>query len=130
MSDHALRRNIHTGDMDRLLRIRAAVVAQELGLPPEQYALPFPGNSVNIQLPPDPPIIAPARKGLSKLAGLALLAAGAAIPGVGIAGYLLGLAKPALPIVAPPVVKTVEKIIEKPGKNYGVDVDVDVIPPP
>lgn len=134
MNDMDLRRNLHTGHLDSLLRMRSAIAAESLGLDPKEFLKPFPGNNLAIHNhfgadPAPMPAPVPVRKGLSKLAGLGMALAGAAFPLVGIAGYLLAGAKPAVSILQP-VEKTVEKIVKQPGKSYGVDVDVELIPPP
>lgn len=114
-----LRRNLFTGQLDRVNRIGAAIVAKELGLDPAEFAQPFPGNqsiTVNHYQPPAAKPVS--RPGLSKLAAVALGLAGAGLPMAGVIGYLLATAKPAI-----------EKIIEKPGQDYDVDVGMEVIPP-
>lgn len=47
--EKALIRNIQTHDLSESLRLRRAEHALQKGLPPEAFALPFPGNRVVIQ---------------------------------------------------------------------------------
>lgn len=150
MSDpeNELRRNIVSGNFDRYNRIQMAVLAKEMGLDPSEYAAQFPGNRstknitfnnygnpVGDPAPTQPvvpvPIAKPVvRKGLSTAAAIGFGLLGAAIPGAGIIGFLLNNAPAVVRQVEKVVEKPVEKVIELPGKSYGVDVDVEVIPPP
>ncbi len=119
-----LRRNLHTGQFERMNRLGTAIMAKELGLDPVEFAQPFPGNqSITVnhfakEDTPAKPVTRPPRPGLSRLAALGLGLLGASVPAVGVIAYLLGAAKPAI-----------EKIIEKPGQNYDVDVGMEIIPP-
>jgi hypothetical protein len=125
-----LRRNLATGQLDRVNRIHAAVYAKRLGLEPSEFAKQFPGNHITVQLPPEPTIPPAPRKGLSTLAALGLGALGIASPvAAGVIGYLLNT-KPAITNTLEKIVeKPIEKIITTPGQNYDVDVDMEVIPP-
>lgn len=143
-----LRRNIVSGNLDRYSRIQMAVLAKEMGLDPSEYAAQFPGNrseknftfnnygnavgdlaatQPGMPVPVAKPVI---RKGLSPLAAIGIGLLGAAVPGAGIIGFLLNKAPAVVQQVEKVVEKPVEKVIELPGKSYGVDVDVEVIPPP
>lgn len=128
--DIRLRQNVRTANLAEYERMKLMVTAKQLGLNPVDFKNPYPGNKLAIHnhYAPEPAPV-PVRKGLSKLAGLGIALAGAAFPLAGIAGYLLAGAKPAVSILQP-VEKTVEKIVKQPGKSYGVDVDVELIPPP
>ena len=120
-----LRRNLFSGQLDRVNRIGAAVVANELGLDPVEFAPPFPGNqSITIHKYPESQPVAAAkpliRKGLSTAAAIGIGLLTAAVPAAGVVGYLLN---------SKVVEKSVEKIIKQPGTNYDVDVEMEVIPP-
>jgi len=112
-----LRRNIKTGQLAEYSRMQLAVMARQLGLDPDEYNKPYPGNSVTVHLPPEP---APAGKALSWAKGFALAALGAAVPGIGLAGFFLG----GLQGTPAPKVKPETKVISK-----DVSVDFEVIPP-
>mgnify|MGYP000429126544 FL=1 len=126
--DVRLRQNLRTASLAEYERMKLQATAKQLGLNPGDFKNPFPGNKIVVHNHGEPAPV-PVRKGLSKLAGLGIALAGAAFPLAGIAGYLLAGAKPAVSILQP-VEKTVEKIVKQPGKSYGVDVDVELIPPP
>jgi len=124
-----LRRNLATGQLDRVNRIHAAVYAKRLGLEPSEFAKQFPGNHITVQLPPEPTIPPAVKKGLPTLATVALTALAFAVPTAGAIGYLLNKTPAITNTLEKIVEKPVEKIIHHPGQNYDVDVDMEVIPP-
>jgi hypothetical protein len=124
-----LRRNLATEQLAKVNRMFAAVTARTLGLDPNEYAKPFPPSNVTLNVLPEKSE-KPVSKGLSPLAAIGIGLLGAAVPGAGIIGFLLNKAPAVVQQVEKVVEKPVEKVIELPGKSYGVDVDVEVIPPP
>lgn len=104
-------------DLDRMTRSQQALTdhyhKRMLGVPvPEEEMIHIGDVTTNHAHP------TVGRPGMSKLAALALGLLGASVPAAGLIGYLLATAKPA-----------VEKIIEKPGQDYDVDVGMEIIPP-
>lgn len=96
------------------------------------FGVPVPEDEMihigDVTLPPEPR--PQARKGLSPLAAVALGLLTAAVPAAGAIGYLIA-AKPVITNTVEKIIdRPVEKIITKPGLNYNVDVDMEVIPPP
>jgi hypothetical protein len=121
--------------LDRLaVAERAVLVQDQARMYKSQQALTdhYQNKLLGVPIPEDemihigdvtlPPASQPKPSGLSPLAAMALGLLTAAVPAAGAIGYLLSTAKPAIE-------KTVEKIITKPGSNYDVDIDMEVIPP-
>lgn len=122
-----LRRNLATGQFDRMQRIEVALLAKEMGLDPAEYAQPFPGNStitINHHGQAAEAAQKPAGTGLGKIAAAALIAGGLGAGGVG-----LGLPWLASILIPKATEKVIEKVITKPGSSYDVQVDMQVIPP-
>lgn len=138
MSDQEndLLRNLSRGQYERMNRLGTAILAKEVGLDPTEFAQPFPGNqSITInRYPNSTPEVekkkkSALRRGLSPLAAAGIGLLGAAIPAAGIIGYMLNRAPAAVSTVEKIIEKPVEKVITLPGKSFGVDVDMEVIPP-
>lgn len=122
-----LRRNLATGQFDRMQRIEIALLAKEMGLDPTEYAQPFPGNSsitINHNPPAQPAAKQSAGPSLAKIATAALVAGGLGAGGVGLAlPWLSSL------LIPKATEKVIEKVITKPGADYDVQVDMQIIPP-
>ena len=120
-----LRRNLATGQFDRMQRIEVALLAKEMGLDPTEYAQPFPGNQ-SITINHAPPASQRADKpssGVGKLAAVALTAAGLGVAGtLGWPFLTAWAAKQA-------TTRVIDRVITKPGTDYDVQVDMQVIPP-
>lgn len=119
-------RAILVQDQSRMFRSQQALTDHYQN---KMFGVPVPEDEMihigDVTLPPEPK--PQTKSGLSPLAGIAL---GALLAGLPIAGYLLANKDPIIKTVEKIVEKPVEKIITTPGQDYDVDVDMEVIPPP
>jgi len=125
--ENDLRRNLATGQFDRMQRIEVALLAKEMGLNPAEYSQPFPGNStitINNHGQAGAGATKPVGAGLGKIAAAGLIAGGLGAGRVG-----LGLPWLASILLPKATEKVIEKVITKPGSSYDVQVDMQVIPP-
>lgn len=83
-SEKRLIRNVQTHDLAESLRIRRATLAEEAGLPANQFALPFPpAIQILRETPPVPSAPQSGGDGLSWLTKTALVVAGLGLGGAG-----------------------------------------------
>lgn len=113
----ALDKNVSAHHFSEVMRIQRAVSASNLGLPPEAFALPFPGNTTNLT------VQNPAPKSGGWLP--ALLGAIAATA-IGYGAYSL-LPKATTPTTPTQPVQIAPAI---PSTDWDSDIRMEVIPPP